>query len=453
MRRLVILGAAGDLTFRYLLPALAQLEASGELSEELEVVAVARKDLDDDGYRQRATDALAEHAGEVDEGHRGVLVERLRYVRGDVTDSEALREALVDDDAPVVAYLALPPSVFGDAIDALHEIGLPDGSRLVVEKPFGEDLEHAVALNERLHACLPEDAIFRIDHFLGHQTVRHLLSLRLANRAVEPIWNATHVERVEITWDETLALEGRAGYYDGAGALRDMVQNHLLQLLALVAMEPPATLDARDLRDAKVSALRAVRRPSPEAAADLSRRARYGAGEVEGEAVPAYADEEGVDAGAGTETFAEVTFFVDTWRWHGVPFALRTGKALEAGRREVVLHLRPVPQHPFGAEDVQPNVLRFSMEPDRLSLEVEAAAPDADGGLERVALDHEFSPPALSAYAHLLLDVLDGDPRLSIRSDEAEEAWRVVAPVLAAWDADLVPLEEYPAGSSGPTQR
>jgi glucose-6-phosphate 1-dehydrogenase len=453
MKRLVILGAAGDLTFRYLLPGLAQLEAANELAEQLEVVGVARKDTDDSGYREQAAEQLAEHAGGVDEEHRDALVDRLRYVQGDVTDLEVLRKALGDDDEPMVAYLALPPSVFADAIDALHEVGLPDGSRLVVEKPFGEDIEHAIALNEKLHACLPEDAIFRIDHFLGHQTVRHLLSLRLANRAVEPIWNATHVERVEIIWDETLALEGRAGYYDGAGALRDMVQNHLLQLLALVAMEPPATLDARDLRDAKVSALRAVRRPSPEAAGDLSRRARYSAGEVEGEPVPAYVDEDGVEPGAGTETFAEVTFFVDTWRWHGVPFVLRTGKALEAGRREVVLHLRPVPQHPFGAEDVQPNVLRFSMEPDRLSLEVEAAAPDADGGIERVALDHEFSPPDLSAYAHLLLDVLEGDPRLSIRSDEAEEAWRVVAPVLAAWEADLAPLEEYPAGSTGPKPR
>jgi glucose-6-phosphate 1-dehydrogenase len=268
-----------------------------------------------------------------------------------------------------------------------------------------------------------------------------------------PIWTRNFVERVEIVWDETLALEGRAGFYDSTGALKDMIQSHLLQLLALTAMDPPNALNERDFRNRKVGVFRAVKGLSSGDAKRQTVRARYTAGEVEGRPVPAYADEEGIDPRRGTETFAQVALEIDNWRWAGVPFVLRSGKALGRDRREISVHFRPVPHLTFGQDsDPAQNVLRLGMSPDTMSLGININGPGDPFDLERVRLDTELAPQRPSEYGRLLLAVLSGNAMLSIRSDEAEECWRIVEPILDAWEAGAVPLLEYPAGSDGPPE-
>ena len=296
-----------------------------------------------------------------------------------------------------------------------------------------------------------EDAVFRIDHFLAEQTVLNLLGLRFANRVFEPVWNSLHVERVDIVWDETVGLEGRAGYYDHAGALRDMVQNHLLQLLSLVAMEPPTHLGERALRDRKVDVLRAVRTPSWEEIVRGTRRGRYVAGHIGDRELPDYAAEPGVDAGRRTETYAAVTLFVDNWRWSGVPFRLRSGKALGADRREIVLHFRPVPHLPF-ASGAEPDVLQLTLDPDAIALAVNLNGAGDPFVLKREELALDLARHDLPPYSLLLLEILNGQAALSVRGDEAEESWRIVEPIIAAWTADAVPLEDYAAGSALPAR-
>jgi glucose-6-phosphate 1-dehydrogenase len=281
--------------------------------------------------------------------------------------------------------------------------------------------------------------------------VQNLLGLRFANRVFEQLWNRDHVEQVEIVWDESLTLEGRASYYDGVGALKDMIQNHLLQLLCLAGMEAPLALDERTLRDRKIDVLRAVRRLSPEEVERYTVRARYTAGHIGERQVPSYADEEGIDPAHGTETFAQVTLWVDNWRWAGVPFKLRSGKALGRERREIAVHFRPVPHLAFEANDPLPNVVRLLLEPDRLAFGVNLTRPGILFPLERIELSADFTSQELPAYARLLLQILEGDCTLSIRDDEAEESWRAITPILDAWAQARVPLLEYPAGSDGPT--
>jgi glucose-6-phosphate 1-dehydrogenase len=276
----------------------------------------------------------------------------------------------------------------------------------------------------------------------------------LANRVLEPIWNSAHIDEIEIIWNESLALEGRAGYYDHVGALKDMVQNHLLQLLCLVAMEPPISLGERDLRDRKVDVLRSVRPLEDLDVATRTRRARYRAGRVGDRDIPGYVDEDGVTPEHGTETFAEVVLQLDSWRWSGTRFRLRTGKALGQDRMEIVVHFRPVPHHPFDPPQTSvPNRLRFGLEPEGLTLELTGTGPGVALSLVPLTLSAEMAPPELPAYGRILLDVLCGNSALSIRGDEAEEAWRVVTPVLEGWSRDLAPLEEYDAGSDGPPER
>lgn len=448
---LLLLGAGGDLSRRYLLPALAHLQRAGRLPDALTIIGVGREDGDDDAFAQQAAAALAEHAAEVDFAHRAALCRQLRYVAADVTSAEDLRPIVRCADGPVLVYLALPHTLFAATVTALTAVGLPAGSQLVVEKPFGTDLADARDLNRLVAALLPEDAVFRVDHFLTMSSVLNLLGLRFANRVWEPIWHAGHVARVDITWDETLGLEGRAGYYDSAGALRDMLQNHLLQLLCLVAMEPPTSLGERDLRDRKVDVLRATRPPAPHQMAERTVRGRYTAGTVDGRALSAYVEAPGVDPTRGTETFAEVTLTVDNWRWAGVPFTLRSGKALAEDRREIVVTFRPVPHLTFGPDQPgRPNTLRLSLDPDHISLDVNLNAAGDPFDLEPAALTADFPPQDLPAYAQLLAAVLAGDPTLSIRGDEAEESWRIVEPVLQTWVTGSVPLRNYPAGTTGP---
>jgi glucose-6-phosphate 1-dehydrogenase len=449
IERLAIFGATGDLTARYLLPGLAALQATGQLGERFRLVGAGREDWDSGYFRQWAADQLERHGGQFPATARQAVVSASSYQQADVADTGSVADVIAGH-GPVAAYLALPPSVFPVAVSALHGAGLPPGSRIVLEKPFGEDLASAVELNRLLADLVPEQAVFRVDHFLAITTVQSLLGTRLANRILEPVWNSTHIAEVDITWDESLALEGRAGYYDGVGALKDMLQNHLLQLLCLVAMEPPVSLGERDLRDRKLDVLRSVRPLTDSDVVRRTRRARYGAGPVGDHQVPAYVDEEGVNPGHGTETFAEVELELDNWRWPGTIFRLRTGKALGRDRKEVAVHFRPVPHLPFGhSGEALPNVLRFGLDPEGLTLDLTGIGARART-LVPLELTARIDPPELPAYGRLLLDVLNGDAALSIRGDEAEDSWRVVTPVLSAWSKDLVPLQAYPAGSAGP---
>src|SRR5215469_6137358 len=447
--RLAIFGATGDLTARYLLPGLAALYAAGHLGDDFVLAGASREEWDTGEFQRWAATQLGRHAGHLPASARKAVVSASRYHQADVTDPASVA-AVIEGDEPVAAYLALPPAVFPAAVSALHEAGLPPGSRIVLEKPFGEDLDSAVTLNRLLAGLVPEQAVFRVDHFLAMTTVQNILGTRLANRVLEPIWNSTHIAEVDIVWDETLVLEGRAGYYDGVGALKDMVQNHLLQLLCLVAMEPPVSLGERDLRDRKMDVLRSVRPLTEADVMQRTSRARYLAGRIGDRSVPAYADEAGVDPARRTETFAEVELELDNWRWPGTIFRLRTGKGLGRDRKEVAVRFRPVPHLPFDhTGDELPNALPSRLDPETLTLDLTGIGSHAHT-LAPMALTARLDPPELPAYGRLLLDVLDGNAALSIRGDEAEEAWRVVAPVLSAWSKDLVPLGEYPAGSDGP---
>ncbi|MGY1724825.1 glucose-6-phosphate dehydrogenase [Blastococcus sp. SYSU DS0533] len=454
-RSFVILGGTGDLTGRLLLPGLAELVAAGVLTDPAGLVAVSREGWTDEEYRGWARNRLAEHAAHVPEEARERLVGGLGYRQGDVTVPADLRAGLERAGGVPVVYLALPNTVFLPTLEALTEVELPEGAVVAVEKPFGRNLADARKLNEVLHRLVPEEQVFRTDHFLALQTVLNILGLRFANRVFEPVWNAQHVEQVEIVFDETLGLEGRAGYYDTAGALRDMLQNHLLQVLAVVAMEPPAALDARSLAARKADVLRAVR--SPDDPRRETVRARYTAGRVGERELPDYTSEPGVHADRGTETYAAYTVQVDNWRWAGVPFRLRSGKALGADRHEIVLRFRPVPHLAFGRDEgegqPEPDLLRLRLDPDAISLEVNLNGAGDPFDLKRRTLAAELPPPALSAYGLLLKGLLAGESALGISDVEAEESWRIVEPVLAAWAADEVPLQEYPAGSAGPEPR
>jgi glucose-6-phosphate 1-dehydrogenase len=452
IERLVIFGASGDLTGRYLLPGLAALRARGYLGDDFQLVAASREDWDDGHFRAHADSWLEREAPEVDQKARDFILRASRYQRLDLADRASVA-ACIAGRGPVAAYLALPPAVFPLAVRGLHAVGLPTDSRVVLEKPFGEDLTTATELNQLLADSVSEGEVFRVDHFLAMTTVQTLLGTRLSNRVFEPIWNSAHIDEIEIAWEESLALEGRAGYYDGVGALKDMVQNHLLQILCLVAMEPPLSLGERDLRDRKVDVLRSIRPFDADRVRVSTRRARYGPGRSGTHEVPAYVEEAGVDPEHGTETFAEVVLGLDSWRWADTTFRLRTGKALTRDRKEVVVHFRPVPHLPSEVAVPPANLLRFGLEPQDLALELSGVGPGVSFSLVPLVLKANLDESELPAYGRLLLNVLSGDTTLSIRGDEAEESWRVVGPIIDGWAAGDVPMEEYPAGSGGPDPR
>jgi glucose-6-phosphate 1-dehydrogenase len=451
INRLAIFGATGDLTARYLLPAIAALRRTGELGDAFRLIAAGRDDWSGSQYQDWAAAQLARHACDLPPGIRSAVASAATYQQADATDRTSVARVIAGDE-PVACYLALPPAVFAAAVSALHDAGLPEGSRIVLEKPFGEDLGSAIELNRLLADTLPEEAVFRADHFLAMTAVQNVLGTRLANRVIEPIWNSSHIAEIDIVWEESLALEGRAGYYDGVGALKDMLQNHLLQVLCLVAMEPPMSLGERDLRDRKVDVLRSVRPLAGDDVIRGTRRGRYTAGRIGDRQVPAYADEDGVDPAHRTETFAEIELRLDNWRWPDTVFRLRTGKALRRDRKEVAVRFRPVPHLPFAdSADVAPSVLRFGLESETVSLELTGIGPRPQTLLP-VSLSGRLAPAELPAYGQLLHSVLSGDNTLAVRDDEAEESWRVVSPVLEAWAKDVVPLQDYPAGSDGPVR-
>jgi len=445
--RLAVFGASGDLAGRLLFPALAALYAAGRLPDRFELVGAARDDWDDEAFRRHADERLARHAAGVPAAARTALLRALRYSTVDLSDADSVGRVIGsgESDEAIAAYLALPPKVFGTTARALATTGLPSGSRVAVEKPFGEDLHHARELNallEELFGETTEEVVFRVDHALGMSTVRRLLALRLGNRTLDAVWNGEHVEEVQVLWEEDLALEGRAGYYDGVGALKDVMQNHMLQVLAVLAMEPPRGDDEHALRDCKAQVLAALRAPDLEAAHACSRRARYAAGRVGDRDIPAYADEDGVDPARCTETFAEVVLEIDTPRWSGTRFVLRAGKALGRRRKEALVRFRA---GSAGADE-----LRIGIDgPFDLALTLHAAGDSRDDP-QHVRLSGPPPDSGLPPYAHVLSDLLGGGTTLSVRGDEAVAAWRAMMPVLDAWAAGTVPLEEYPAGSSGP---
>jgi len=444
---LLILGASGDLSARLLLPALGQL-LTRHPERPLRLIGAASDDLSVSQWRHLVRTSFA------DASASGASVDALlattSYHQTDVTDPASLVKLLAECEGVPAIYFALPPAVTTRVCAALAEIELPAGIELALEKPFGVDAASALALNAQLATLVPEAQIFRVDHFLGRSTVFNLLGLRFANRIFEPLWNNAHIARVDIVYDEQLGLEGRAGYYDKAGALVDMIQSHLLQVMAVVAMEPPSTLGEADLRDAKGIVLRAtrIRGGSPKRA---SRRARYAAGVVDGHPLPAYVDEPGVVVSRATETLAELTVDIDTWRWAGVPFTLRSGKALGQRRREITVTFKPASHLPVGLRGRDdPTVLRIFLAPDEMSLEINVNGSNDPHVLERARLDVTFGPGELLAYGEVLEGLLDGDPALSVRGDTAEECWRIVEPVVTAWRENTVPLDEYPAGTAGP---
>ncbi|MBT2531652.1 glucose-6-phosphate dehydrogenase [Arthrobacter sp. ISL-48] len=452
VKTLLILGASGDLTGRLLLPGLARLVATGR-AKGLKLVGAGSDPWSPDEWRDRVHSTFAE-AGKHDAAGAKALaaVERdTAYHQLDVTADGPLASLLAELEGPVAVYFALPPHISQKACEVLHPGQVPEGTRLVMEKPFGSSEESARELNRTLLTLVPEDHIHRVDHFLGKATVLNILGLRFANNFLEPVWNREHIAKVEIIFDEDLALEGRARYYDGAGALRDMIQSHLLQVMALMAIEPPATLGERDLRDAVAAVLRASSIKAPYKTS--TRRARYTAGSIDGRQVIDYVKEEGVDSGRNTETLAEVQVDIDNWRWKGVPFILRSGKALGDQRKEAVVTFRPVPHLPKGFSGVDsPNQLRIGFGPDTLELDVDVNGPGDIFSLDRATLNAQLNASDLLPYGEVLEGVLTGDPLLSVRGDTAEDCWRIVEPVLKAWSRDTVPLEEYDAGSSGPAR-
>ena len=444
---LLVLGAAGDLAKRLLLPGLATMLADGGASDLL-LIGSDREEWDDARWRERVARSFA--AAGVEGGATAAVVEHTRYRPADASSPADLRGLLEEAEGRVAIYFALPPAVTARACSALHEIGVPEGTRLVMEKPFGTDMASAQALNALVGELVPEDHVHRVDHFLGMSTVLNIIGVRFANRMLEPVLTAEHVASVDVVFDESLALEGRAGYYDHAGALMDMLQSHLLQVLALVAMEPPATLHGRDVREGKTQVLRSthVRDDDPIAS---SRRARYTAGELDGRQLPSYADEQGVVPDRQTETLSAVELAVDTWRWAGVPFRLRSGKALGTPRQEVVINFKDPPRLPTGLSGYQrSDRLRLGLVAHRLALDLNVNGAGDPFTLEPVTLEGVYGRGDLLEYGQVLRGVLGGAAQLSIGGDAAVESWRIVEPVLAAWRDEQVPLEEYPAGSSGP---
>lgn len=438
---ILILGAGGDLTKRLLLPGLASL--LNRRDYDVQVIGAGLDDRSGEEWQEIVASSFATVDGDP------AKLGETSYIPADVTKPDEMRRLLEACAHTPVIYFALPPQVTARVCEALREVDLPEGTRLALEKPFGVDLETARRLNRQLTLLVPEEQIFRIDHFLGMSMVLNLLGLRFANRVMDAAWRAGDVERVEIVYDETLGLEGRGGYYDNAGALVDMLQSHLLEVLALVAMEPMPKLDHVELRSAIAQVLRNTRVWDGDPVAS-SQRGRYTAGTVGERPLPSYVDEKGVDPSRETETLAQLTCEVQTPRWRGVPFTLRSGKALAKKITTVTLHLRPAPHIPGFSGEPRSDSITMNLKSGEVTLALTMNGSGDPFTIEQTSLTTDKDLGDLLPYGQVLEGILDGDPLLSVRGDVAEECWRIVEPVLAAWRAGEVSLEDYAAGSTGP---
>jgi glucose-6-phosphate 1-dehydrogenase len=462
---LVIFGASGDLTHKKLMPALYALHVRRLLPEHFAVVGVARTEGADDAWRGDMKAAVQQHARDpFKQDAWDELAAKLNYLSTDFADTggenelEQLLEK-VDQEQSLngnrVFYLAVPPPAFPTIVEAIGKRREHKGwTRIVVEKPFGHDLESAKALTTMLREYFAEEEIFRIDHYLGKETVQNMLALRFANGIFEPIWNRQFIDHVQITVAESIGIEGRAGYYEAAGAVRDIFQNHLLQLLALTAMEPPIDFTAESVRNEKVKVLKALHTPGPKSVV----RGQYGRGFVEGVEVPAYRDEQGVAADSMTETYVAAKLYVDNWRWADTPFYVRMGKRLARRETTIAIQFKRAPHPPFeetASEGLRPNVLLVHVQPDEgVSLAIGAKVPGQGMSIRTVHMDFlyggAFRIGMPEAYERLILDTMLGDSTLFTRADEVEEQWLLVDAIVAAWQRDRPSFPNYAAGTWGP---
>jgi glucose-6-phosphate 1-dehydrogenase len=469
---LVIFGASGDLTKRKLIPGLYNLSCEGCMNPEFEVLGIGRTPMSSEEFRKRTGEAAAKSkdARNLSESGWADFETRLHYMEGDINDANfylplrnRLEEMEKNGSSPNhLFYVSTPASVAGPIIEGLGGVGLNrrehGWTRIVLEKPFGSDLESANVLNDVVHGVFDEKAIYRIDHYLGKETVQNILVFRFSNSLFEPVWNRNYIDYVEIVASETVGVENRAAFYEETGALRDMVANHLLQLLALTAMEPPLAFDADSVREQKVQVFRSIRPMSVEDVARLTARGQYGSGMIDGRRVTGYRQEPGVNPNSATETYAAVRFHIENWRWAGVPFYIRTGKRLARNLTEIRVHLKPTPQALFASMSsvIDPNVITISIQPDEgISIAFGAKRPGTQ--MRTVTVQANFSYQASFgskgpvAYETLLLDSMRGDATLFTRRDEVEAEWRIITPIEEAW-ANLLPPDfpNYAAGSEGP---
>ena len=473
---MVIFGATGDLTARKLIPALYNLSIERRLPPGFSVIGFARRDWDDDAFRRAGLDGINSHSrrGEADTEIWDDFSGGMGFIQASFDDAEGyrkLRDRLEEIEKSRgsgrnrIFYLATPPRAYAGIIRRLGEAGLVyEGgdepfSRIIIEKPFGHDLASARELNGVVAGSFRESQVFRIDHYLGKETVQNILVLRFANGIFEPIWNRKYVDHVQITAAETLGVEGRGGYFNDAGSLRDMVQNHMMQLLCLMAMEPPASLGEAAVRNEKVKVLEAIPVPSAREVPVITARGQYAAGSVAGELVPGFREEEGVPADSRTETFVALRLAVENWRWAGVPFYLRTGKRLPRRVTEVAIHFKAVPHLLFegpGSEGITPNVLTLRIQPDEgISLKFSSKVPGSAMNIRPVKMDFRygtsFGEPPPEAYERLILDALIGDGTLFTRRDEVEAAWGIMTSILDGWaEHGEVPIPAYEAATWGP---
>jgi glucose-6-phosphate 1-dehydrogenase len=471
---LAIFGATGDLAKRKLLPALYNLAHEGALPERFNLIGSSRSDMPDEDYRKLAEEAIREFSRtEPDDQVLTGLLERVRYISGTFDDAsvyERLGSALdaFDEEAgqPLnrAFYLSTAPEFFPVIVERLGAAGLDchdDAEvRCIIEKPFGTTLDEAEDLNERVLSVFEERQVFRIDHYLGKETVQNMMAFRFANGLFEPVWNRNYIDNVQITAAEDIGIGSRAGYYDNAGALRDLVQNHMLQLLCHVAMEAPIDFSADEVRDEKVKVLHAIRAPAPEDVERMAVRAQYAGGNAGGDDVPGYLDEEGVPDDSSTETYAAIRLEIQNWRWAGVPFYLRTGKRLARKVTEIAVTLKPVPHLAFkqeGSVGVQPNVLILTLQPNEgVSLSLGAKIPGTRMRIRPVNMEFLYGTAFLSqspeAYERLIMDAMRGDATLFTRNDEVEAQWRICDPIVRTWERVPGPLPQYGAGSQGPDE-
>jgi len=469
----VIFGGTGDLNARKLAPAIYNLYLEGWLPEQFALIGTGRTKLSDEEFQGRMLKDINEFSrtGKVADDKWQGFGPHVRYQAADVQNADTYRdfaklikgyEKEWKTPANVIYYLAVAPNFFPIIAENLAKAGLTEDTertRIVIEKPFGHDLDSAKELNALLGRIFQEKQIYRIDHYLGKETVQNIMAFRFANAIMEPLWNREHIEHVQISVTENLGVGERTGYYDGSGALRDMIQNHLLQLLCIVAMEPPVRFTAEEVRDRKVDVLRAMRRFTPETVREQAVRGQYGAGWLEGQQVPGYREEPGANPQSNTETFAAVKFFVDNWRWQGVPFYLRTGKRLHRSASVITIQFKEVPHFifpPETAETMRQNRLIISIQPEMsIRLQVQAKRPGVDMMLNTVDMVFDYKgtyqTQAPEAYETLLLDVMMGDQTLFMRADQVEEAWDLVMPILNSWQNRISQnFPNYSADSWGP---